>query len=115
MTDAAEVHTYIIKFTSGNLVTESMIVQSAKKNDGRLDFIAQKKHDGEVGFHAKDIFKSDKIIQDLFYSGERKPHMWWDEFERKLTDSFNTYDWHEKLSVHSDEQKFRILNRKINA
>ena len=41
--------------------------------------------------------------------------MWWDEFERQLTDTFNTYDRNEKRSVHSDNQKLCMLNRKINA
>ena len=41
--------------------------------------------------------------------------MWWVEFEIQLTDAFNTYDLHEKCSVHSENQKLRMLNRKINA
>ena len=40
LTDAAEVHTYIIKFTSENPVAESKMVQNSQKNDGRPDFIA---------------------------------------------------------------------------
>ena len=39
-TDAAEVHTYIVKFTSGNAVAEAKMVASAHRNDGRLDFNA---------------------------------------------------------------------------
>ena len=115
LTDAAEVRTYIIKFTLSNPVAEAKIVQISQKNDGRLDIIALRNHYEGVGVHAIDIVKSDKIIQDLSYSGEKNPHMWWGEFERYLTDAFNTYDWHKKCSVHSDNQKLRILNRKINA
>ena len=44
LTDDAEVHTYIIKFTSGNPVVEAKMVQNAQKNDRRLDFIALKNH-----------------------------------------------------------------------
>ena len=44
LTNAAEVHTYIIKFTSGNSVAESKMVHNSQKNDGRLDFIALKNH-----------------------------------------------------------------------
>ena len=36
-------------------------------------------------------------------------------FERQLTDAINTYDRNEKCSVHSDNQKLRMLNIKINA
>ena len=74
--NAAEVHTYIIKFTSINKIAESKIVQNSQRNDGRLDFIALKNHYEGVGVHAIDIVKSDKIVQYLFYSGEKKPHMW---------------------------------------
>ena len=115
LTDAVEVHNYIIKFILGNPVAEAKIVQNSHKNYVRLDFIALQNHYEGVGVHAVDIFKSDKIILDLFYSGEKNPHILWDKFERQLTDTFNTYDRHEKRSVHSYNQKLRMLNRKINA
>ena len=41
--------------------------------------------------------------------------MWWDKFERQITDAFNTYDRLEKRSVHSNNMRLRILNRKILA
>ena len=73
-----------------------------------MDFIALKNHFEGLGIHAIDIVKADNIIQYLFYSGEKKPHIWRDEFERQLMDAFNTYDWREKRSVHSDNQKLRM-------
>ena len=91
------------------------MVHNSQKNDGRLDLITLKKHFGGVRFHAIEIVKADKIIQDLLYSGEKKPHIWCNEFEGQLMDAYNTYDRHEKRSVHSDNQKLRMLNRKINA
>ena len=78
--DAAEVHTYIIKFILGNPVAEAKMVQNAQKNYERLDFIALNNHYEGVGVHTIDIVKADKIIQDLFYSRDKKPHMRWDEF-----------------------------------
>ena len=91
------------------------MIQNAQKKHGRLDFIILKNHYEGVVIHAIDIFKADKIIQDLFCSGKKNPHLRWDEFERKLIDAFNTYDRHEKRSVHSDNQKLLMLNIKINA
>ena len=41
--------------------------------------------------------------------------MWWDEFERQITDAFNTYDYLEKMSIHSNDMILRILNKKILA
>ena len=115
LTNDAKVHTYIIKFTLRNPLAEAKIVHNAQKNYGILNFIALKNHDEGVGVHAVDIVKADKIIQGLFYSGDKNPHMWWDKYERQLTDAFNTYDRNEKRSVHSDNQKLRMLNIKINA
>ena len=31
---------------------------------------------------------AEKDIADLFYVGEKIPHMWWDEFETRLTNAF---------------------------
>ena len=114
-TDAAEVHTYIVKFTSGNAIAEAKLLAHADANNGRLDFTALKDHYEGVGVHAVNVVKADKVLNDLFYSGEKPPHMWWDEFERQLTDAFNTYDRLERRAVHSDAMKLRILNRKILA
>ena len=96
-------------------MAEAKIVHNAQKNYGRLDLIALKNHYKGLFVHAIDIVKDYNNIQDLFYSGDKKPHMWCNEFERQLTDALNTYDRHEKRSVHSDNQKLRMLNRKINA
>ena len=78
-TDAAEVHIYIVKFTSGNPAEEDKLVPRAQKNNGRLCFIALKNHCKVVGFHAINIFQAEKVIQDLFYIVDKNPHMWWDE------------------------------------
>ena len=73
LTDAAEVHMYIIKFTSENPVVEAKMLQIAQKNDGRLDFIALNNHYEGVGVHAVEMVKYDKILQD--YSIQvRKSH-----------------------------------------
>ena len=68
------------------------MVQNFQENDGRLYFITLKNHYEEFGIHAVKHFEADKILQDLFYSGEKNPHMWWNEFERQLSGKFNTYD-----------------------
>ena len=77
-TDSAEVHTYIVKFTSGNPVEEEKLIPHANMNNGRLDFMALRNHYEGIGVHAINIVQADKILQDLFYGGEKKPHMWWD-------------------------------------
>ena len=91
------------------------MVAHAAENNGRLDFMALKDHYGYIGVHAVNTVQADKLLKGLFYSGENKPHMWLDEFEGKLIDSFNTYDCLEKRSVHPNEMRLHILNRKILA
>ena len=68
-----------------------------------------------IGINAVDILKADYTRKSLFYSGEKKPHMWWDKFESELTSAFTTYDKKEGRAVYSDEMKLRTLLKKINA
>ena len=91
-TDAAEVHTYIVRFTSGSTVAEKNMVAHAAESNGSLDFMALKDYYEGVGVHAVNTMQADKVLNGLFYSGEKKPHMWWEEFDRQLIDKFNTYN-----------------------
>ena len=114
-TDASEVHTYLISFITGNRTAESKVLPHANDNNGRLDYLALKAHYEGVGVNAVEILKAEKVLADLFYSGERKPHMWWEEFERQLTRSFAICDRTEQREVYSENQKLRLLCKKVNA
>jgi hypothetical protein len=114
-TDASEVHTYIVSFITGNSTAESKILQHANDNNGRLDYLALKAHYEGVGVNAIEILKAEKVLSDLFYGGERKPHMWWEEFELQLTRAFAICDRTEQRQVYSEHQKLRLLCKKINA
>ena len=100
MTDAAELHTYIVRFTSGNVVAEANMVAHAAENNGFLEFMALKDHYEGVGMQAVNALQADKVLNIFFNLDEKKPHIWWYEFERQLTDAFNTYDHLENRSVH---------------
>ena len=52
------------------------------------------------------------IIVNLYYSGEKPPHMWWDEFEKEPEWAFTTYDLKEGCIVHSYEMILRVLFEK---
>jgi len=41
--------------------------------------------------------------------------MWWDEFERQLSDAFNTFDKREERVVYSNNMKLQILVDKVRA
>ena len=65
--------------------------------------------------HLVNIIKADEKIDPLVCTDKKKPHMWWEEFEKQLTAVFAAYDKREKRQVYSDEMKISILIKKINA
>jgi hypothetical protein len=113
--DAAEVHTYIVSFIAGNTTAESKVMSHAEERNGRLDYLSLKEHYEGVGVNAVDALGADKALENLFYSGEKKPHMWWEEFERQLTRAFNVYDRRANRQVFPEEMKLRMLCRKVTA
>ena len=112
-TDKAKVYTYILRFTSGNTVAETKMVAHAAENKFRLDFMALKDSYEVIGVHTVNVVKSNRVLDDFFYSDENKSHMWWGEFERQITKAFNTYNNLEKKSVCLNDMRLRILNRNI--
>ena len=114
-TDNLEVHTYIMHFISGNSVAEAKITAHGQVNDGRADFIALKDHFEGIGINAHEISRAQRILTSLYYAGEKKPHMWWAEFEKEMSRAFAIFDKVEGRQVHSDEMKLRILLPKISA
>ena len=113
--DASVAHTYIVKFISGNPTAEAKLLPHKSERNGRLDFKALIEHYEGVGIHAKNVTEADKTIDSLFYNGERKPHMWWEEFEKRLSTAFVIFDKKENRQVYSDEMRLRILCRKVTA
>ena len=111
--DAAEVHTFIVNFIIGNTEAESVIKVHEDERDGRLDWLALKRHFEGQGIYAIDIQQAERDLETLYYGGEKKPTMWWLEFERRLNSAFNTFVKHEGRAVHSDQHKLRILLRKV--
>ena len=114
-TDAAEVHTYLINFMSNNQTAEVKMLPHAHMNDGRLDYRALVEHYEGVGVHSVNVIKAEEVLKSLFYAGEKKPAMWWDEFEKQLSHAFTIIHKNEKREVYSNEMKLRILLQKINA
>eukprot|EP00980_Cylindrotheca_fusiformis_P014310 scaffold3820_cov90-Cylindrotheca_fusiformis.AAC.2 len=41
---------------------------------------------------ATNVIEAERAVENLFYSGERQPHMWWDRFERELREAYATLD-----------------------
>ena len=113
VSDAMEVHTFLTNFLVGNTEAES-VIKVYQNSNGREEWLALKLHYEGEGIYAHEIVQAEDDLNNLFYAGEKKPHMWWLEFERRLNLAFQTYVKHEGRIVHSDEHKLRILLKKIN-
>jgi hypothetical protein len=113
--DTVQVHTFLLNFVSGNDTAEAKMQGLLRPNDGREAFKRLVEHYEGVGIHAVDIRDADEVLRSLFYGGEKPPHMWWSEFEKRLTRSFNAYVKREGRIVHSDSMKIRMLIDKIKA
>ena len=113
--DTAQVHTFLLNFIAGNDTVEAKIQGLQRANDGREAFKRLVEHYEGVGIHALDIREADEVITNLFYAGEKPPHMWWSEFEKQLMRAFNAYVKREGRVVHSNSMKIRMLVDKIKA
>ena len=113
-TNAAEVHTYLVKFIEGNVTAEAKIRSHQHQGNGRYDFMALKDHYEGVGFHAVAVTKAEDNISNMYYSGE-KFQMNWEKFERELNLAWATIDKKEGRTVYSDERKMRILFTKVKS
>ena len=113
--DKGEVHTYILRFITGNELAESKVQSHDDQGNGRADFLALRDHFEGVGFHAIEIVKAENTIKNLFYVGEKKGRMWWEKFEKELNKAFAILDRSEGRQVYSDARKLRILLDKITS
>ena len=112
--DAVELYTYLVNFTFGNSIAKVKMLPHAHENNGRLNFKALREHYKGVSVNSINVIKAEVTLKNLFYAGEKKPHMWWDEFEKQLSCSFTIIHKNEKREVYSNEMKLRILIQKIN-
>jgi hypothetical protein len=113
--DSVQVHTLLLNFVPGNDTAEAKIQGLQRPNDGREAFKRLVEHYEGEGIHAIDIREADEVLKTLFHAGEKPPHMWWSEFEKRLTRAFNAYIKREGRIVHTDSMKIQMLVDKIKA
>ena len=111
--DVFELHTYIVSFTAGNSTTEAKMKPHDHQNNGRLDFTTLPEYYESVGANSIDVLRADSIIGKTLYQGEKKPHMWWEQFEIDIDFAFNVYSRTEGHNIHSESMKLRILTKKV--
>ena len=103
--DNEEVHTYITNFISDNPIAENKIQAISAERNGRRDFQLLCEHYEGVGVNATAVVKAEDDINNLYYSGEKKTHMWWSEFETRLTNAFALVDKEAGRAVHTEAAK----------
>lgn len=113
--DNERVANILIGLIVGNSEAETKVQSVANQEDGRGMVRALQEHYAGVGIYANDIVRAEKIVDSLFYNGEKRPYMWWDEFERQLIWAYSTLDRIEGRQVYSDVQKLRKLVEKVKA
>ena len=96
----------------GNETAEMKIKMHESLRNGRTDCMALKEHYEGVGVYAFDITEADAIITDLFYSGEKFPHMYWEKFKQRLNHAFTIYQKAEE-TIYTQKMKMRILLNKV--
>ena len=106
---------HILRILSQVIVLLSLKSNHTFLNNGRRDYIALRSHYEGIGVNLIDILKADSTFEKIVYQGEKKPHMWWDEFHIPLNFAFAAYVRHKGRVMHSDQMKLRVLTNKIQA
>jgi len=113
VSDARSVHLYLMKLICGNKVAEQKVLPTRSRQDGWVDFQALMHYYEGVGANKISIREAEKDICNLYYTGERQPHMWWSRFESKIVNAFAIVDKEYGYSVYPDLAKLKILQRMI--
>ena len=111
--NAAEVHTFIVNLKAHNEEAESVIKVHEDKRDRRKYWKALKSRYEGIGVYSNDITKADLYLITITYTGEKKPTMWWVDFEKRLCLTYQTYVKHEGIEVHSEKMKLRTFLEKV--
>ena len=79
--DLSQVHSFILHFISKNKIAEQKALPYKDDNNSRSDFMALKEFYEGVGANTKaTTLAVEADIQDMLFTGEKLPHVWWDEF-----------------------------------
>ena len=111
--DSLKVHTLLIQFIIKNPDAMSIVKSLGDTTCGRSDWKALVSHYQGQGVYTVHVMRAEKVIKDLIYTGEKKPSMWWGEFQRQLNTAFATINADENRVMYSEKQKLRILLEKI--
>ena len=111
--DANEVHTHLINLIAHNNEADSITKLHEMDRKGRIDWMSLNNHYEGQGVYTSNIIKAEHDLNNLNYTGEKKPHIWWTLFEQRLSAAFQAYVKFENRVVQSDSHKLRILTSKV--
>ena len=112
LTDKRSVHTKLVAKIS-NVEAEALIKLNEKAADGWKNWKDLKLQYKGQGMFDLDIKEAKKTVDNLVYTGERPPQMYWTKFEQQLNTTFATYVKVEKRIVHSDIMKLTHLMTRV--
>lgn len=112
--DSLQVHTYIANLIAGNVKAEAAIQRYRRQECGRADWQALKAVFEGTGAFSVDKVNATRILETLFYSGEKGRDHNWSTFQQKLLKAFTTFEIHSPTNVvmHDNETKIKILLKK---
>lgn len=114
--DNAQVATLIKSFLVGNTEAETKVQTLATQVDGRAIYRTLSEHFVGQGVYAIDLRDAESLLENLYYNGEKRPHMWWIRFEQQLKWAYAILDRKEGRQVYSDERKLKkLLEQRIKA
>ena len=113
LTGRRAVHTKLVAMVSTNPEAEDLIKLNEKDADSRKDWKdLQLKYEGQ-GMFALEIKEAKRTLENLVYTGERPPQMYWIKFEQQLNTAFATYVKVEGRIVHLKIMKLTHLMTKV--
>ena len=80
LTDRRVVHTKLVAMVSTNPEAEALIKLNEKDADGRKDWKDLQFHHEGQGMFALEIKEAKRTLDNLVYTGERSPQMYWTKF-----------------------------------
>ena len=90
LTDRRAVNTKLVDMVSTNPETEALIKLNEKDADGRKYWKDLQLHYEGQGMFTLEIKEAKRTLDNLVYTGERPPQMYWTKFEQQLNTAFAT-------------------------
>ena len=113
--DNETVYVLIVKFTAQNTRAKDALKTVVNENDGREAFMTIKSQFEGEGIMQTKVTNAESTLKNLFYAGEKHPHMWWVKFEQELLKAHTAIEADAGRPVKTDAAKLQELQTMIKA